>query len=172
MIYLWASLLVGANAVWLFLNLLMLPGNWMMLATTMLVGWYLRDAEMFSAWTLVAVVLLAVLGEVLEFFASMIGVRSAGGSRWSAAASLFGAILGAVLGTFLIPLPVFGSLLGACGGACIAAWCIEITVAKKAGANAMRSALGAGVGRFAAAAIKFTIGVVIWIIIAIAAYWP
>ena len=48
MVYLWATILVVANAVWLFLNLLGLPGNWLMVASTALVAWLYWDQRMIG----------------------------------------------------------------------------------------------------------------------------
>ena len=86
MMYLCASLLVVVNAFWLVLTLLMLPGNWMMVATTGLVAWWQWDKGMFSPWTLAAIAALAAAGEVVEFASSAFGVRKVGGTRGAALA--------------------------------------------------------------------------------------
>ncbi len=171
MIYLWATLLLAVNAVWVLLTLLMLPGNWMMVATTVAVGWWQWEEGMFSPWTLVAIVVLAAMGEVVEFLASAVGVRKAGGTRWAGAASLVGAVVGAIPGTVLIPLPVAGSLVGACAGACIGAWTIELAAGRGI-RRSVKPALAAGAGRLVGTLGKFIIGVAIWIVIAVAAFYP
>ncbi len=81
MTYLVATLLVVVNLAWLALNIFQLPGNWMIVATTGLVAWWQWDEGMFSVWTLAAVLVLAVIGEVLEFFAGVAGTSRAGGTR-------------------------------------------------------------------------------------------
>ena len=171
MIYLWASLLVVVNAFWLALTLLMLPGNWMMVATTALVAWWQWDKGMFSPWTLAAIVALAAAGEVLEFLSSALGVRKAGGTRWAALASLAGAAIGAAVGTFAIPVPVLGSLLGVCVGACAGAWACEAALGRSLTRSAKVS-LAAGAGRLLGTIAKLLIGTVIWLIVAAAAFWP
>ena len=171
MMYLCASLLVVVNAFWLVLTLLMLPGNWMMVATTALVAWWQWDKGMFSPWTLAAIVVLAAGGEVAEFFFSALGVRKAGGTRWAALASLAGAMIGAVVGTFAIPVPVLGSLIGVCVGACAGAWAGEAASRRRLKDSAMVS-LAAGAGRLLGTIAKFVIGVLIWLIVAVAAFWP
>lgn len=170
MIYLWATLLVLLNLGWLFLNLLALPGNWMMVGTTLLVAWWQWDVRMFSPWTLAAIVVLALLGEVAEFLSSAVGVKTAGGTKWGGAGSLLGAVLGALFGTVLIPLPVLGSLIGVCAGAALGAWVFEIMGGRSVYASAAFG-VAAGTGRFVGVLSKFALGVIIWCIITVAAFW-
>lgn len=176
-IYLWATLLTLVNLVWLCLNLLTLPGNWLMVATTMLLAWWQWDAakaagdQMFSIPTLVAIVALAALGEVVEFFAGVAGARKAGSTRWGSAGALLGGIVGAVAGTFVIPVPVLGSLIGACAGACLGAWGMELLGGREMRPS-IRAGIGGGVGRLGGTVLKSFLGVLIWIIVAVAAFWP
>ena len=171
MIYLWATLLVLANGCWLVLTLLTLPGNWMMVATTVLVAWWQWDKHMFHPATLAAIVALAVVGEVLEFVSSAVGVRKAGGTRKGAVGSLLGALIGAVAGTFLIPVPLLGTLIGTCLGACGGAWAFE-ALGGRSQAQSAKAGVGAGVSRLAGTLIKLAIGAAIWLIVAVAAFWP
>jgi len=168
---LWAVILVVTNLVWLALTLILLPGNWIMVTMTLLVAWWRWDERMFSPWTLVAIVALAALGEVVEFLSSALGVKRVGGTKWSSLSALAGAIVGAIAGTFLIPIPVLGSLVGACGGACAAAWALETAQGRDA-KRAAKSGIAAGAGHLVGTGTKFAIGVVIWLIIAVAAFWP
>jgi hypothetical protein len=61
--------------------------------------------------------------------------------------------------------------VGACGGAAAGAWLLELGSGQKMD-RSIRSGVGAGIGRLAGTAIKFGIGVIVWIVIAIAAFWP
>ncbi len=79
--------------------------------------------------------------------------------------------VGAILGTVLIPLPVAGSLVGACAGACIGAWTIELAAGRGI-RRSVKPALAAGAGRLVGTLGKFIIGVAIWIVIAVAAFYP
>jgi len=171
MLYLWATLLVLTNAVWLFLVLLGLPGNWLMVASTAFVAWLFWDQGMFSRWTLLALVGIAVLGELLEFVAGAVGTKQAGGSRSGAFGALLGGVIGAIAGTFVIPLPVFGSLMGACGGAFCGALAMELAGGRDL-EPAVRSGMGAGIGRFFGTVAKLAVGIVIWLVAAVAAFWP
>jgi uncharacterized protein YqgC (DUF456 family) len=171
MIYLWASILVLVNAACLLLNLLGLPGNWLMLACTFLVAWWKWSDGIFSIGTLLAVLVLAVIGEVLELLTGVLGARAAGSSRRGAAGALIGGLAGTIAGTFIIPIPVLGSLAGACGGACIGAWLLELSTGRRL-QPAMRSGFGAGAGTLVGRTIKLAIGIIIWLTIAVAAFVP
>jgi uncharacterized protein YqgC (DUF456 family) len=165
--YLWASLLVLTNALWLALDLLGLPGNWLMVAGTLLVAWL--EPGMFSIWTLVAIVILAAAGEVLELLSGVLGARQDGAGRRGSAGALAGGLLGATVGTVWIPVPVLGSLIGACAGACLGAWILERRGGRDFGAS-LRAGVGAGVGRALGTVIKLAVGILLWLTIAIAAF--
>jgi uncharacterized protein YqgC (DUF456 family) len=167
--YLWATILILANAGWLLLDVLGLPGNWLMVAGTLLVAWLERG--MFSVWTLLAVVILAAGGEVLELLSGVLGARKGGAGRRGSAGALVGGLAGAIVGTLAIPVPIFGSLIGACAGACLGAWALELSGGRNARAS-LRAGMGAGIGRAVGTLIKLTVGILLWFIIAVAALVP
>ncbi len=171
MTILWAILLIAVSFVCLLTVLLTLPGTWLMLAATALVAWLQLGNGMISPWTLTALLALAVVGELLEAFASSAGAKRAGSSRWGSFGAFVGGVLGAIVGTFVIPVPLFGSLIGACAGAAGGAILLEMLAGRPAGHSA-RVGVGAGVGRLAAVAMKFGIGFVMWIVIIFSALWP
>ena len=169
MIYLWLILLILLNIVWLGLVFFALPGNWLMVATTAIFAWLGPGEGIFSIYTFVVITLLALLGEVMEFFAGAGGAKKAGAGTKGAIGAICGAIIGAVLGTIFIPILVLGTLLGSCFGAGLGAWIVEL-----AGGRRMRhsvySGIGAGLGQFLGVSAKFAIGILIWLIISIAAF--
>jgi len=171
MTILWAILLIAVSFVCLLTILLTLPGTWLMLAATALVAWLQWDNRMISEWTLAALLAMAVVGELLEAFASSAGAKRAGASRWGSFGAFVGGVVGAIVGTFVIPVPLFGSLIGACGGAAGGAVLLEMMAGRPTGHSA-RVGVGAGVGRLMAVAMKFGIGLVMWIVIVLAAFWP
>ena len=59
-------------------------------------------------------VVLAALGELLEFLAGALGVTKAGGSRRGAILALVGSLAGGIVGLFVgLPIPVVGPIVGA-----------------------------------------------------------
>ena len=171
MLHLWLIILILLNTAWLGLVVFGLPGNWLIVISTCLFAWWKWDSNAFSIYTLIAIAILAVLGELVEFCAGMIGARKSGASWLGSIASFFGALTGAVLGTFLIPIPFLGTLLGACSGAGLCVWIMECCRGEKA-KHSIRCAVGAGIGEFFGIISKFTLGIVIWFIVAVAAFWP
>ncbi|MBN1816052.1 MAG: DUF456 domain-containing protein [Sedimentisphaerales bacterium] len=169
MVYVLLVILVLLNLCWLALTLLALPGNWLIVATTILFAWW-RPEALFSKYTLIGIALLAAAGEIIEFFAGMGGARRAGASWKSALGAIGGTIAGGIFGTFLIPIPVIGTLLGACLGAGLISGFLERSAGR--GHQAVRTGMGAGMGVLIGTSAKFSIGFLIWLIIAIAAFWP
>ena len=112
---------------------------------------------------------LAFLGEVLEFIAGAGGAKAAGGGKKAMAAAIIGAIAGAILGTFLIPIPVFGTLIGSALGAAAAVLIVEMRAGRQM-KQSLKIATGAGLGRFAGLGAKIIVGGIIWLIFAIAAF--
>jgi uncharacterized protein YqgC (DUF456 family) len=167
--YLWAVILVLTNAIWLALDLLGLPGNWLIVVGTLLVAWL--EPEMFSVWTLVTIVILAAAGEVLELLSGALGARKGGAGRRGSVGALLGGIIGAIAGTFLIPVPVLGSLIGACLVACLGALAIELSGGRDF-RTSLRAGLGAGAGRAVGTVIKLAVGILLWFIVAVAAFVP
>jgi uncharacterized protein YqgC (DUF456 family) len=171
MLYLWLVILLVLDAVWLALVLFGLPGNWLMVLTTALFAWWRWDERVFSGGTLIAIAVLAVLGELIEFFAGMAGARKAGASWRASLAGILGAIIGAALGTAVLPAPVVGTVVGACLGVALAVWLVE-TARGTRPEQSLQRAVGAGLGEFFGILGKFVVGVVIWLTIAVAALWP
>ncbi len=171
MLYIWSIVLILLNAVWLALVPFALPGNWLIVITTSLFAWWRAEDGVFSAYTLLAIAILALIGELFEFFSGMGGAKKAGAGWRGSIGALVGAITGAVLATFLIPAPFLGTLLGACVGAGLGAWAFESFAGRPVRAS-LTSGFGAGLGQFLGSTAKIMIGILIWFIVAIAAFWP
>jgi uncharacterized protein YqgC (DUF456 family) len=150
------ALLVLSQAAGLLLIPFGLPGTWLQVLG--LVGFAgLTDFTVVGAVPIVAVLLLAVCGEVIEFVLGGRYARKYGGSRRAA----WGAILGGLVGAFVgVPIFLVGSVIGAFVGAFAGAALLELTRSPDARA-AMRVGWGAFVGRLVATAAKSAIGVAI-----------
>jgi hypothetical protein len=159
-----AGLLISVNAISLFLNLLLLPGNWLMVGAS--VVWVLAtDLGRGPTWTIVIVSLaLAATGELFESLLGSAQAARKGASRRAMVLSLALSIAGSIVGTFLIPIPVVGSVLGAILGAAVGAfsgaWLGE---AWKGTEMAKRSEIGSAAmtGRLWGMLVKFLIGAAI-----------
>lgn len=171
MLYLWSITLILLNAVWLVLVFFGLPGNWLIVISTCLFAWWRWTDGVFSIYTLIAVTILAVLGELIEFLAGAGGAKKAGAGWRGSIGAIVGAVIGAIIGTFTLPIPVLGTLLGACAGAGLGAWGLELAGGRKL-QDSVRSGIGAGVGEFLGITTKFILGGLIWLIVAVAAFWP
>lgn len=171
MLFVYAFILTLLNAFWLALNLVGLPGNWLIVLGTALFAYLLREQAAIHPATLISILGLAVLGEVLEFALGAAGAAKSGGSRRGALGAIVGAIVGGVIGTVAIPIPLIGSILGACGGAFVGAMSLELSGGRRVG-HAVQIGRGAAVGRFWGTVAKLGVGAVMWVIAAIAAFWP
>lgn len=162
--------LVMLNAFWLMLVLVTLPGNWLMVVSTCVFAWWQWEDGFFGWPFLLTITVLALIGELVEFFAGAGGARRAGSTWKGAAAAVGGAIFGGLTGTFVIPVPLFGTLIGACFGAGLLTWIVERS-AGKAHESSVRSGIGAGTGVLVGTLSKFAIGCLIWLMILVAAIW-
>lgn len=174
MFYLLATLLVVLNAFWLGLVVVGLPGTWLMVITTLLFAWWQGSGEavaVFALPTLIGMVVLAVVGEILEFAAGVVGSHRAGGSRGGAIGALVGGLLGGIAATFVIPIPVVGSLIGACAGAFLGALLMELKGGRGL-SDSFRSGMGAGKGRLLGTVAKIGVGAAIWLVAAVGVFWP
>jgi len=164
-------MLILINAVWLALVPFALPGNWLIVITTALFAWWHAEDGIFSIYTLVAITILALLGELVEFLGGLVGAKKAGARFRGSLGALIGALAGAVIGTFLIPISLLGTLLGSCAGAAILACVFELSGGRRM-EDSVHLGLGAGLGHFLGTFAKIALGILIWLIVAIAAFWP
>jgi len=102
-------------AAWL-MTVVGMPGNWTMVVVTALYAW-LAPADSVTAigWGVVlAMAILAGIGELLEAGAGAMGVAKAGGSKRGAALALLGSMIGGIVGVVIgVPIPVVGQLVAA-----------------------------------------------------------
>lgn len=123
--YIWAVLLVLGNGLAVLSNLFTLPGNWILLALTALFAFLIpAEAARGIGWTTVFVLLgLAVLGELIEFFAGAAGAAKRGASRRAVLLAVVGGMAGSIAGaTIGLGIPVIGSLIAAVGGGAFGAF--------------------------------------------------
>jgi len=131
-----------------------LPGLWVIVLAIIGYGW-LDDFRGMSAWFLLIVIGLAVLGEVAEARIGYSYARRYGGSSRAGWGALVGGLAGAIVG---VPVPLIGSVIGGFVGAFVGAALFEYTRARQSDV-ATRAGWGAVLGRAVAAALKMAIGV-------------
>jgi len=171
LIYVYIVLLLLLNLCWLGLVFFYLPGNWLMVLSTAGFAWWQWERGLFSPWTLAAIAVLALIGEIVEFFAGFGGAKRAGAGLWASLSAVGGALAGAFAGTILIPIPFMGTLLGGCIGAGFVTWAVERHWGKRP-EQSLRSGVGAGTGVLIGTLFKILIGVLIWLVVAVAVFWP
>ncbi len=170
--YLYALLLVvGCVVAWL-LNLVALPGNWLIVGGAALFAWLLPIAAGRGiTWNIVIVLaVLALIGEIIEFAAGAAGAAKQGASRRAIALSVVGAIVGSIVGIVTgAPIPVIGSLVMALfGGAAGAFAGAYLGEAWKGRDEPARTAAGRGafLGRIWGTVGKFAVGAIMLAIVA------
>lgn len=154
------------------LAFLTLPGAWFMLAFAVTMDLAITKVTIFHPYTLITLACVALIGEVLEFVASAMGARRAGGSKLSGVFAVGGALIGSILGTFLIPVPVLGTIAGGAIGAGVLALFTEKAIHRKGWDDSVQVASGAAIGRLAATFVKLGIALIIGIALIVAAVVP
>jgi uncharacterized protein YqgC (DUF456 family) len=150
----------------LFVNILGLPGLWLMVAAhgayALATGW-----NVYAGWpSLITLVVLALVAEGIEFFAGAAGSKAAGGRTRGMIGAVVGAFLGAIF-LSVVPIPIVAQVVGACLGAFVGAAIMEFT--DKDWRHSVRVGVGAAKGRFWGILSKSAFGVVMFLVSAIAA---
>jgi uncharacterized protein len=98
------------------LTLLGMPGNWLMVAATAMYAYFVpADSLAAISWqTVIIVLVLAGLGEIIEFLAGAAGTATVGGTKRGAALALVGSVCGGLLGVLIgVPIPLVGPIFAA-----------------------------------------------------------
>ncbi len=148
------------------LNLLGLPGNWLIVALTAIYA-YLVPAESPGAigWkTVLMLLVLAVLGEIVELMAGAMSVAKLGGSRRGALMALAGSFIGGIVGMVVgLPIPLVGSVTAAVLMASVGALIGAILAERRQGrsfSESWRIGKGAFWGRLLGTLAKAGIGAI------------
>lgn len=153
-----------------------LPGTWLLIAAAIAIDcldwlWLPPGSPLtFHPLTIIAAILVALVGEALEFALSAAGAKRFGASKRGMLGSVIGGMVGALAGTLLIWIPVVGTLVGALVGTAAGAIIGETSDGKKTMRDATQPAIGAVIGRVLGTLAKLPIAVVVWIIFAVAVF--
>jgi uncharacterized protein len=126
-VWLYYLCLVFLQFFGLIVNLIGLPGLWLMLAATAAYAW-ITGGVYLGGWTLLVLLSLALAAEVVEFIAGGAGAKKAGSSSRAMWAAIAGGFVGGLFLTFLVPIPVIGTIVGACAGSFLGAAATELYV--------------------------------------------
>lgn len=174
MIYVWLTLFILMILGFWLINLVGLPGNWFIVAIC-LIWMFFGPADYRFPWIVVAVLaVLALIGEGIEFGASVLGTKKLGGSGRGATLSVIGSVIGGIVGAIFgipIPIPVVGILIGSILFAAIGAW-VGATIGEKWVGKSTQESVKIGgaafVGRLLGTVGKLVMGSVM-VVLAIAA---
>lgn len=161
-----AVILVVFNGCSVLANLVMLPGNWMMLAGLIVFVVVTPGSRGPDGMSIVVVAAMVIIAEVIEMVSGSARAARRGASRRAVVLSLVLSIVGSIAGAFLIPIPVIGSAIGAVAGAAAGAfggaWLGE---AWSGSDSAKRSEIGRAAmsGRMIGLLAKVSIGVAIFV---------
>jgi hypothetical protein len=149
--------------VGLTLTLIGLPGLWLMVAAVGVYAW-LTVWDRYIGWpAMLSVLLLALLAEVAEFLAGAAGSAKAGGTKRGMIGALTGGLIGAIALTPFIPIPVVGTIAGACIGSFAGAFLVELGIHRDT-LHSTRVGWGAAKGRFWGIMLKLGFGVIILLV--------
>lgn len=166
--WIWYIVLITLQITGLVLNILGMPGLWVMVLSTGAYMWITGDQQYVSIWTLVFLFVLAILAEIVEFLAGSAGAKKAGASALGQFGAVIGGVVGAIVGTIVLPVPVVGTVVGACLGSFLGSMAIEWYRRGELD-HSMRVGWGAAKGRFYGILAKTGFGLVIFVITMIAA---
>ncbi|MFW5653838.1 MAG: DUF456 domain-containing protein, partial [Planctomycetota bacterium] len=154
-----------------------LPGTWVMLLMAAVLEWSLGGV--FGLWTLGIAVLVAGIGEAIEFFAGAAGSKIGGGSNRAAVGAVIGGLVGGIMGAAFPP--ILGALIWGVIGAGIGAVIAELTVRRADAKPFFRSRMemtrvaraggGAAAGRFLGLLGKTACAIIVWLMLLISPFF-
>jgi len=170
----WALLCILALVVSLGLNASGAPGNWIMLIVASFYACLMPNESPYDFGLVVLglVLVIAIIGEILEFFTGAISTKKAGGTKRGMWFSVIGSIIGSIAGIFVgIPIPIIGSLVAALlfsgVGALLGAYYGE-KVEGKSSHDAWKVGISSFAGRILGSLFKIICGLIALICMSIA----
>ena len=143
--------------------ILALPGIWLMTIVAALCMWWQPGVISWKA--VLTLVILGIISEAIDLFASAAGSKKFGGSKRGALGAIVGTIIGAILGgIFLSVIPVvgwvIGPILGGILGAGAGALMVERGVVNQTWGDSFKSGGGAAAGRAVSIFVKLGLTIV------------
>lgn len=133
-----------------------LPGNFIILAFSVLLAWY-EGFESINLKVIIVLVIIAVLAELVDFVIGVIGAKRYRSTNRAIFVSIvFGLIGGIILSPVLFGL---GALIGAFAGAYVGALIVELIGGKSLN-DSLNSAWGVFLGRLGGVFSKVILGLI------------
>lgn len=174
--YLWATLFVFVCVLAWASNLFALPGNWGIVVAAALFAWGLGVVEGrgIGWWAVLCLLVLAVVGEMVEFLAGAAGAKRVGGSRRGMGLAIVGTLVGSVTGAIVgVPIPIIGPIVAAVGGGAVGAFAgayLGEMWKGRTSADSVEIGKGAMIGRLLGTVGKLAIGAIMLVVATVAAY--
>lgn len=168
-----ASIAVFSGLTGVVCVVLALPGIWLMTLIAAICMWW--QPEVISWKAVVTLVVLGIVSEAIDLFASALGAKKFGGSKRGALGAIVGTIIGAIAGgIFLSVIPVVGwivgPILGGILGAGAGALMVERGIVKQTWTDSMKSGGGAAAGRAVSIFVKLGLTIVAGLFFVVAAF--
>ena len=140
----------------LFLVFIGLPGNFFILLLSTALAWYYKF-KIINLNILIVLLVLALLGELMEFVLGIIGSKRKKSSNQAILGSIIFSIIGAIIfSPFLFGI---GAVIGAFAGAFFGAFLVEY-IKQKNVTVAYQSGIGAFLGKLGGTLAKSVIGII------------
>lgn len=146
----------------LIISFIGISGTWLVLAGAILFNIITWSWHISLTW-LIGLVILAIIGEIIEFIMVGITAKTYGTSKTGMIAAMAGGIAGAIIG---IPGFLFGSILGLLVGAFVGALVVEAII-KKDFTKGFCAGIGAFTGAIGGIVAKFLITIIMIVIVLI-----
>ena len=161
-------LLVLVGLAGLILNILGLPGIWLIALVTIIYGYASGWDVYVGTWIALTLLIFGVTAELIEFFAGAAGAKKFGGSKRGMIGAIVGALVGGIALTPVIPIPIVGTVIGSIIGTFAGAFLVEAGIVGKTHRESGMAGLGASIGRTVGIVVKTGFGFSMWLISVIA----
>jgi uncharacterized protein len=159
LIWLYYILLLVMVLAGLALVIFTLPGLWLITAAAAGYAILTRHRDLMGPGTLIALFVIALVAELLEIALTGAAAKKAGGGRGAMIGGVVGGLAGGIFLTFLIPIPILGTIFGICLGSFVGAGGFELVAGGEA-SHSLKVGVGAAKGRFMGIVSKLAFGVV------------
>lgn len=169
-------LVLGSVLAWLS-NVFGLPGNWLVVAAAAAFAYFIPETHQHGlAWGgVILLLVLAAVGEAIEFFAGAAGAAKHGASKRAVFLACVGAMVGGIVGAILgLPIPLVGSMVAALFGSAAGSFAgayLGQKWSRRTETESLAAGQGAFVGRLLGTAGKLLIGAVMLVALVVDLYF-